>query len=234
MVQFNWTYEEVVLAGDLVATNDWKGLRKDDPRVADLSSLLRAASIHPVEGRSDNFRSINSIARKTYDIATLHPDYDGEATKGGRHDAKVLWEYMSEPERMHALAHAVRASLLKQAVASLNSTDLEVLSTQAGMPHALAHLHREQDGRARSLRIDTALSMEGALRCEVCEFDFAHVYGELGKEYIEVHHVRPLHEPGPANTRPEDLALLCSNCHRMIHRAQPWLNPAQLAGRLEP
>jgi putative restriction endonuclease len=29
-------------------------------------------------------------------------------------------------------------------------------------------------------------------------------------------------------TRLEDLALLCANCHRMIHRASPWLSVEEL------
>ncbi len=57
-------------------------------------------------------------------------------------------------------------------------------------------------------------------KCQVCGFDFEKVYGERGKEYIEVHHIKPLSEIGetyqvdPIN----DLIPVCSNCHRMIHR----------------
>lgn len=232
MVQLNWTYEEVVLAGDLVAANDWKGLRKDDPRVTELSSLLRAATIHPLEGRSDNFRSVNSIARKTYDIATLHPDYEGEATKGGRHDKTVLQEYMMGTGRMHALAEDIRASLLNEASAALNNPEIEVLSAQEGTARAVTHLRRERDPKLRRAKISAMLTSGGNIRCEVCTFDFARTYGELGRDYIEVHHVRPLHDSGPVTTRLEDLALLCSNCHRMVHRARPWITPVELAAHI--
>lgn len=61
MVQLKWTYEEVVLAGDLVAASDWTGLRKGDPHVAEPSSLLRAATIHPVEGRSDRVKPLGVV-----------------------------------------------------------------------------------------------------------------------------------------------------------------------------
>lgn len=232
MAQLNWTYEEVVLAGDLVAANDWKGLRKDDPRVAELSSLLRAATIYPLEGRSDNFRSVNGIARKTYDIATLHPDYEGEATKGGKHDKMVLREYMMDERRMHALAEGIRASLLNEASAALNNPEIEVLSAQEGTAYAVTHLRRERDPKLRRAKIETVLTARKKLECEVCAFDFARVYGELGEGYIEVHYVRPLHDSGPVTTRLEDLALLCSNCHRMVHRARPWITPVELAERV--
>ncbi|MDN5896921.1 MAG: HNH endonuclease, partial [Nocardioides sp.] len=66
------------------------------------------------------------------------------------------------------------------------------------------------------------------ISCEVCAFDFGATYGALGEGYVEVHHRLPLHASGPVKTRLEDLALLCSNCHRMIHRARPWLTPEGL------
>jgi predicted HNH restriction endonuclease len=63
------------------------------------------------------------------------------------------------------------------------------------------------------------LSVHG-YKCAVCGFDFEENYGEIGKEFIEVHHIIPL-----SQIRKEyiinpvkDLIPLCSNCHSMIHR----------------
>jgi 5-methylcytosine-specific restriction protein A len=56
--------------------------------------------------------------------------------------------------------------------------------------------------------------------CVVCGFNFEKVYGEHGKDFIEVHHIKPLStfdeavEIDPEN----DLVPVCSNCHRMLHR----------------
>lgn len=57
-------------------------------------------------------------------------------------------------------------------------------------------------------------------RCAVCGFNFAEVYGELGRDFIEVHHVKPLYSLTEEVTiNPEtDLICLCANCHRMIHK----------------
>lgn len=54
----------------------------------------------------------------------------------------------------------------------------------------------------------------------VCDFDFEDVYGELGKDFIEVHHTKPLSSLDQETivNPQEDLVCLCSNCHRMIHR----------------
>jgi len=68
-------------------------------------------------------------------------------------------------------------------------------------------------------------------KCKVCNFDFEEKYGEHGKNYIEVHHIVPLSTiPEPSTIDPEkDLTVLCSNCHRMIHRKQEQImTPKQL------
>jgi 5-methylcytosine-specific restriction enzyme A len=57
--------------------------------------------------------------------------------------------------------------------------------------------------------------------CQVCGFNFEVIYGEIGREYIEAHHLTPLSilkgsiiHLDPKN----DFCVLCANCHRMIHR----------------
>ncbi len=61
--------------------------------------------------------------------------------------------------------------------------------------------------------------VEGAL-CQVCGFDFAETYGDLGRNYIEVHCVKPLAERnGEHVVNPEtDLFFLCANFYRKVHR----------------
>jgi predicted HNH restriction endonuclease len=82
------------------------------------------------------------------------------------------------------------------------------------------HRHRERSLRLAKLRQARALG-DGRLVCEVpgCGFDFAKVYGALGDGYAEVHHRRPLAElESGQETTLSDLAVVCANCHRMIHR----------------
>lgn len=56
--------------------------------------------------------------------------------------------------------------------------------------------------------------------CQVCGMNFEQVYGELGKDYIEVHHLHPVSQ-GQRKVDPiKDLIPLCSNCHSMIHRQE--------------
>ena len=60
-------------------------------------------------------------------------------------------------------------------------------------------------------------------RCQACDLDFGERYGELGKGFIEAHHLRPIAtlQEGVAvkYNIAGDFAVLCSNCHRMIHRS---------------
>ncbi len=100
---------------------------------------------------------------------------------------------------------------------------------------ALANYVREAAGIhtrqliLRKRKTHSARKAGKPIACEVCEFDFAVVYGERGRDCCEVHHRTPLHESGKTITRLEDLAILCANCHRMIHRYTPWLAVEELA-----
>ena len=55
--------------------------------------------------------------------------------------------------------------------------------------------------------------------CRACGKNFEQTYGEHGKDFIEVHHIKPLHTlKGCHEVSADDLRPLCSNCHSMIHR----------------
>lgn len=72
---------------------------------------------------------------------------------------------------------------------------------------------RDPKLRAQAVRIH-------GCTCAVCGFSFEEKYGPLGKNYIEVHHCKPLFSTeGEVEVNPAtDMVCLCSNCHSMIHR----------------
>ncbi|MCB0177254.1 MAG: HNH endonuclease [Anaerolineae bacterium] len=76
----------------------------------------------------------------------------------------------------------------------------------------------ERNQTARTLCIE-----HYGAKCFICGFNFEFVYGELGKGYIHVHHIKPLAEikSGYQVNPIEDLRPVCPNCHAMIHRASP-------------
>lgn len=76
----------------------------------------------------------------------------------------------------------------------------------------------ERDPRNRMLCL-----FKKGYNCEVCGFNFFEHYGDIGKDYIEVHHLIPVSKMGP-NYKVDpikDMVPLCSNCHSMIHRKNP-------------
>ena len=63
-----------------------------------------------------------------------------------------------------------------------------------------------------------ALDIHG-YNCKACGFNFEKAYGNLGKDFIHVHHIKPVSESGPITINPvTDLIPLCPNCHSMVHR----------------
>ncbi|RJP57162.1 MAG: DUF3578 domain-containing protein [Candidatus Auribacter fodinae] len=59
--------------------------------------------------------------------------------------------------------------------------------------------------------------------CQACGFKFENVYGDIGKEFIEAHHLEMVTDLKGQKLKlnpKKDFAVLCSNCHRMIHRTK--------------
>jgi predicted HNH restriction endonuclease len=77
-----------------------------------------------------------------------------------------------------------------------------------------AHLQRE-----RSRLLSRACKERDDYQCQVCGFRFVEFYGKWGEGFAEAHHLVPLRQlKGKVKTRIEDLATVCANCHRMLHR----------------
>jgi len=93
------------------------------------------------------------------------------------------------------------------------------------------HLSRERNRELVRQAKLLGRDQDGRLKCACCYFDFFATYGEVGKDFIEAHHTKPvstLLENGE-ETKIEDLALVCSNCHSMLHRKRPWLEMDELS-----
>ena len=91
------------------------------------------------------------------------------------------------------------------------------------------HKTRERDKKVIDAKKREFFKKNGRLFCEVCMFDFKEKYGSRGDGFIECHHRIPLSE-AKSEIKPKlsDFALLCSNCHRMIHRKKKWLSVNEL------
>jgi hypothetical protein len=91
------------------------------------------------------------------------------------------------------------------------------------------HKIRERKPQLVSRKKKSVLAKTGRLLCDACDFDFAETYGKLGDGFAECHHRLPLADyDEEAPTLLEDLAIVCSNCHRMLHRSRPMMTVEDL------
>lgn len=89
----------------------------------------------------------------------------------------------------------------------------------------IRHTKNESVGRigadkVKKMKAERA-KIEGGYKCEVCGFSFSEHYGNLGQDFIELHHLpmyKNMKHNSKRNLTEKDFAILCSNCHRMIHR----------------
>jgi hypothetical protein len=117
-------------------------------------------------------------------------------------------------------------------IVGLLPLDVEVTSAHGGwepeeeglqIDGAITRYERSRSNRA------VAILLHGT-RCVVCRMDFGERYPEIGSGYVEIHHLTPLHVMLHADivNPATDLVPLCSNCHRMAHRADPPYTPESL------
>jgi predicted HNH restriction endonuclease len=96
------------------------------------------------------------------------------------------------------------------------------------------HRTRERNRELVKKAKDKRKKEAGVLKCDVCQFNFFEKYGDIGADYIECHHTKPVSELEDSDkTQLKDIALVCANCHRMLHRKRPWLSIEQLKGLLK-
>jgi hypothetical protein len=124
--------------------------------------------------------------------------------------------------KSHQKLLATYREALKASTHTTDSTDIE-LDAFEGELRQLFIAHRKREAKLRAAKIRRALAQgNGHLRCEVpgCGFDFLKRYGEIGRNYAVVHHTKPLASLSKRGekTSLEDLAIVCPNCHAMIHR----------------
>lgn len=96
-----------------------------------------------------------------------------------------------------------------------NTVKTEFESFPEGTRKSKFVTYYERDPRNR----EAAINIHG-LTCKGCDMNFESRYGEHGKGFIHVHHIKPvakLEKQKPIDPS-TDLTVLCPNCHAMVHR----------------
>lgn len=70
--------------------------------------------------------------------------------------------------------------------------------------------------------------------CTVCGVNFEERYGDLGADFIHVHHLVPIATIGESYIIDpvEDLIPVCPNCHAILHRGRLVLHPDELRKKM--
>jgi len=93
------------------------------------------------------------------------------------------------------------------------------------------HMHKARERSAAVVKQakEIFLQKHGKFFCQACGFDFAEAYGSVGTGFIEAHHTIPVSQlKEGSSTKVTNIALVCANCHRMLHRRRPWLSMKDL------
>lgn len=115
--------------------------------------------------------------------------------------------------------------------------DLGLLATEEDAPQGIeSGKYRWHRSRERNRKLSDQIKKARGYDCEVCGVNFRRRYPSVGKDYIEAHHLTPIASllGRPTNLGVTDFVVVCSNCHRMLHTANPPIPPPSLKAGLGP
>ncbi len=228
--QFDWTRDEVILALDLYFQHMKLPSSDKHPAVVALSDLLRVLPIHPGRHLDPTFRNPNGVYLKLTNIRSLASPGTGMKSVS-RMDREVWDEFRNDQPRLRRLAEAIKAGYQTHWAKEPVEPEVEEEEFQEGRIAYRLHKHRERNRDLVKKKKEQIRSLFGSLSCEACAFDFEVRYGPLGKDFIECHHTIPVSEMAVgARTKLEDVVLVCSNCHRMLHRMERMLPAKEVRG----
>ena len=220
-----WHRDEIILALALYFDDNLGSIDAKNPQIIDLSKLLNKLPIFLLKPNEEKFRNPNGVTLKLSNFKAIDKNYLGKGMQSySKLEKEVFEEFVINKEKLKAIASEIRKTIENPILAANISKieedeNSEIDAVKEGQVLYKLHKVRERDKKIVTAKKQQVLKEKGVLRCEACGFDFKKTYGDLGEGFIECHHLTPLSNFISAKeTTLEDLALLCSNCHRMIHK----------------
>lgn len=232
----DWTRDETILALRLYFECGESMPSKNDLRVQRLSTILRAFPYHAEAARKDTFRNPDGVAFKLHNLRSVATGKGFANTS--KTDREIWQSFGSNPERVMELAALIEASVNLQEVEGFSSVADDAEEFFEGRILTLMHKRRERHAGVRKALLASHRRKNGLLCCDLCGVRSA-AQGTIFEDAIfEAHHLLPL---GLASTerktRLGDMALVCGNCHRLIHRLiahhKRWLDLPECRGILQ-
>lgn len=192
-----WTRDELILALELYFRVNPTHTSEKHPEIQQLSQILNSLPIHAKSDLRQNFRNPTGVYMKLCNFSRLDPSYKGEGLKAGsKLDSEVWNEFVDQKNRLIDVAKAIRPGANELGAPRTEEQETELLSTDEEFAEGkvLSRLHklRERNPFAVKMKKRAMLKKTGALRCEVCDFDFHKVYGTIKKAFAECDHTLPL------------------------------------------
>ena len=232
-----WHRDEIILALDLYFKLEPGQIHARNPEIIALSKVLNKLPIHEERPDSVKFRNPNGVGLKLSNFLAIDQTYSGKGMQSFSKLDKLVFEGFENQKQLLAdLATNIKETVLNEALnhklyAIGEEMDDNLIMVKEGMVIYKLHKYYERNTKINNQKKALHLKKYGQLDCEACDFNFHKTYGDLGKGYIECHHTTPLSQiAGESITTLDDLALVCSNCHRMIHRDIDAVSVAGLRG----
>lgn len=195
-------------------------------RVSILHSDFQVQLDDRLRAIAEDLANIAEIRARSPDLADAVEAHAAEIANGInsselRKTADRLIRLKSE---LFGLTNAGSAHRLVEAEA-LPEVEAEEAAGREGRLLTRIHVYKERDRSLVKRAKDYYRRMNGGkLACEACGTVPVDVYGEAGERTIEAHHKVPIEELQPdSETTTSDLAMVCADCHRVIHSRKPCL-----------
>lgn len=223
----SWTRDETILALELYFDCEGKIPSGRDQRVVGLSELLRQLPYHSEASKRESFRNGDGVAFKLQNLRQVATGHGlGNVSQM---DRKIWSEFGSRPEAVKQMAEVIRGNIAAVQVMPPQEAE-EDEEFFEGRVATIVHNRRERNSRLRSQLIDLRRKGDG-LACEVCGATGPTGSEALAEAIFEAHHIIPLSAAPERKTRLADMALLCANCHKLIHRLiaaeKRWIEPSE-------
>lgn len=221
-----WTRDEIILALDVYFSVNIHRLSVHEDAIVNLSKILNKLKSYDSQYQTDTYRNPSGVHMKLMNFYSIE-----NPGKGLRHasklDQKVYDEFNNEKPYLHSIAIKIIEAINSNC--EIKSISIDDEAFMEGNIVEKLHKSKERNQKVVTAKKERTFRENGFLKCEICGFDFKDVYGDLGDGFIECHHKKPLSEIDTATkTRINDLILVCSNCHRMLHRKRPWPSVEEL------
>jgi 5-methylcytosine-specific restriction enzyme A len=223
-----WQREDLILTLDFYFKNYQERLTAKSASIIELSKYINALPVN----RHNNPLTPNSVYLKLVNYMSLDKRIEGKGLGNVTNKDILIWnEFYNNQQQLETLSISITSYIFEEPENISIEIESDNLSFSAyeGKLLSSIHLKRERNRSLVEKKKKQQLLIYGSLECEVCGFNFEREYGERGKGFIECHHIKPIATlEKDSITILQDLALLCSNCHRMIHSKQPWLTISEL------